>query len=502
MKSCVGRFGAGLRRGLFSLAIVSIVSLVTTAVSSAALRYRAQTLTSLGLPENAAMNDRGQIAGVAGDGRLLFFDGQTIVERGGVAPGGSVLSVTNAGEVLVVRRNGQQIAGYTLHTSEGSEEFVVNFPAGFSGGIYEMNDLRDTCGVASDGTANVYAFVTRGGTMTIEEARVGDEPSYAYALALNNRGEFVGQAAFPGTGTVWPAVIPGPLPVFAVYEAALWSGGTLRKLTLGGGHGMATKINDAGIGVGSSGTLSETHAFFYSDGQITDLGALVGHSHSSATFVSELGVVVGRSSTSASGPGDAFLWRSGRLFGLSAITDFSDAGILGFYNATAVSADGQILAWGYSDAAQTQIVGCLLTPIMPENETAPPLVNISGRMLVGTGDQIGIVGFIVGGEIPRKVLIRAVGPGLASFGVSGVLADPAFRLYREDQPLMGNDDWGSRRTTPILAEKMEQMHVFALEDGSKDAALLLELEPGSYTVHVGGRDGGTGVALLEVYSVP
>jgi probable HAF family extracellular repeat protein len=130
------------------------------------------------------------------------------------------------------------------------------------------------------------------------------------------------------------------------------------------------------------------------------------------------------------------------------------------------------------------------------------LVNCSGRVQVGADDALGILGFVVGGDNPATVLVRAVGPSLAPHGIEHPLADPVLWLHDSTQPLMGNDNWGSADNQPLLAQAMARVGAFALPDGSKDAALLVQVEPGACTVTVTGADGGQGVALLEVYLVP
>jgi hypothetical protein len=130
------------------------------------------------------------------------------------------------------------------------------------------------------------------------------------------------------------------------------------------------------------------------------------------------------------------------------------------------------------------------------------LTACAARARVGKGDAVGILGFIVEGDWPAVVLLRAVGPGLVSQGVSDVLRDPKLWLYNGSQPVMGNDNWGRAANMPLLSGTMKKIGAFDLEDGSKDAALLIELEPGPYTMVVEGADGGEGVALMEVYLVP
>lgn len=129
------------------------------------------------------------------------------------------------------------------------------------------------------------------------------------------------------------------------------------------------------------------------------------------------------------------------------------------------------------------------------------LVNISGRGFVGTGDNLLIGGFVVAGEAPVLVLVRAAGPGLIPLDVSGVLARPHLRVLRGSAPLADSESWALSDSPATIALAAGRVGAFAFEPGSEDAALLLFLPPGPYTAQVSGADGGTGVALLEIYQV-
>ncbi|MBI5689039.1 MAG: PKD domain-containing protein [Verrucomicrobia bacterium] len=130
--------------------------------------------------------------------------------------------------------------------------------------------------------------------------------------------------------------------------------------------------------------------------------------------------------------------------------------------------------------------------------STPRLVNVSVLKHIGTGM---IAGFVVGGSSARNVLIRAVGPtlGAAPFGVADVVADPQLALFSGQNQVSANDNWGG---TAALSAAFAQVGAFALPPGSRDAALLVTLQPGSYTVQVSGVGGATGVALVEIYEVP
>jgi len=129
------------------------------------------------------------------------------------------------------------------------------------------------------------------------------------------------------------------------------------------------------------------------------------------------------------------------------------------------------------------------------------LSNMALRGKVGSGDSTMIVGFVVSGSSPRTLLIRGIGPGLAKFGVSGTLSDPYLKLFAQgnDTPLYSNDNWSP---SPVIAEAARKVGAFALDDLSRDASLLVTLDPGVYTVHLVSADKTTGVGLLELYLMP
>jgi hypothetical protein len=129
---------------------------------------------------------------------------------------------------------------------------------------------------------------------------------------------------------------------------------------------------------------------------------------------------------------------------------------------------------------------------------SPRLVNVSARNIAGTGDDILIAGFTISGTGTKKLLVRAVGPTLAAFGVTGTLNDPKLEIFTgAGVKVAENDTWD-----PALAATFSAVGAFQLVPGSKDAALLTTLPAGGYTVQVRGADGGTGEALVELYEVP
>jgi len=132
---------------------------------------------------------------------------------------------------------------------------------------------------------------------------------------------------------------------------------------------------------------------------------------------------------------------------------------------------------------------------------ATRLVNLSTRAQVGTGSNILIGGFVIGGSTAETLLIRAVGPTLAGapYNVGGTIAQPVLTIYAGSTPIYANSNWGGDAT---ISAAINTVGAFPLNPSSSDAALLITLPPASnYTAQVSGVNNGTGVALLEVYDV-
>ena len=140
------------------------------------------------------------------------------------------------------------------------------------------------------------------------------------------------------------------------------------------------------------------------------------------------------------------------------------------------------------------------TPKGAYTASTPRLVNISARVQVGTGGNILIAGFVIGGSTARTVLVRASGPALVPFNVAGTLPDPLLQLYSGTTILASNGGWGGDTR---IASTASSVGAFGWANAtSSDSALLLTLPPGAYTAQVSGASGDTGVALVEVYEVP
>jgi len=169
-----------------------------------------------------------------------------------------------------------------------------------------------------------------------------------------------------------------------------------------------------------------------------------------------------------------------------------------------------VTAPGTSYTAQVSGVGSTTGVALAEiydadsSTSSTRLANISARAQVGTGGNILIAGFIISGTTPKQVLIRATGPALAALGVPGTLSDPRLDVYNAaGAVIQGNDNWGDNGGAPALSAAFSKVGAFTLPDStSKDAALLITLQPGAYTAQVSGVGGATGVSLIELYEMP
>lgn len=130
------------------------------------------------------------------------------------------------------------------------------------------------------------------------------------------------------------------------------------------------------------------------------------------------------------------------------------------------------------------------------------VVNIATRATAGAGDNALIAGFYVSGTVPKRVLVRGIGPALTQFGVGGALARPQLTLAAGQTVVAQNAGLASSPDAAAIAAAAAQVGAFALPANSQDAAILVNLAPGAYTAQVAGAAGTTGVALIEVYEVP
>ncbi|HMG05343.1 MAG TPA: heme-binding protein, partial [Chthoniobacterales bacterium] len=131
----------------------------------------------------------------------------------------------------------------------------------------------------------------------------------------------------------------------------------------------------------------------------------------------------------------------------------------------------------------------------PFTVAAEKLANISTRISAGIGDNQLIGGFIITGTEPKKVVIRAIGPSLAQFGIDSALADPTLELHDPAGAVIAvNDNWGDSQRAEIEATGLAPVNEL-------EPAIVRTLAPGAYTAIASGNGGAVGTAVVEVYDL-
>jgi hypothetical protein len=159
-----------------------------------------------------------------------------------------------------------------------------------------------------------------------------------------------------------------------------------------------------------------------------------------------------------------------------------------------------LLSAAYSPTLQRFVVTGLGGTILVSNPAPTVFANVSTRGYVSSS-QTFIGGFYVQGTAPRSVLIRADGPVLSQFSVSGPLPDPVLTVYDSKGNVVAtNTGWTSNTSPSTISSAAQQVGAFALPNPSADSALLLSLQPGAYTAQITSAKGNSGTALFEAYT--
>ena len=123
-----------------------------------------------------------------------------------------------------------------------------------------------------------------------------------------------------------------------------------------------------------------------------------------------------------------------------------------------------------------------------------PVFDFATRGLAGSAAAPLIGGFIVQGTKPVQVLVRATGPSLAAYGVTGAIAGTSLTVYSGQTMIANNSGWQATQQAAIQATGLAPTN-------AAEAAVLLTVNPGAYTVVVGGPNGASGTALIETFLI-
>jgi hypothetical protein len=425
--------------------------------------------------------------------RVYFFSGLPVDTNGGFS------SFDTVGRSLIAGTASDTGATGTLDAGRLTFIGTVGFGSGagiasgyYTGSISGRPDSTIAAIVGADGSIAIY--VADGTFRDAGAGTVGGTGNFTVSTVSGTR--FSGRAD-PATGFLTGTLTGGPGGTFtaAISSGVSFSDGFLKNLSTRGQVGSGANILIAGFIV--AGDTPKQVLIRAIGPSLTAFGV------SGALADTQLQLFNGNSLVAT----------NDNWGGLAAIS--TAANQVGAFPLSPSSFDSAILATLPPGSYTAQVsgvggrTGVALVELYDTDSLQPfsaqKVTNVATRGVVGSGQDQLIAGFVVSGNTSKKVLIRAVGPtlGRAPFNVAGVLADPVLRLVRSDNLVVReNDNWEMGNDAALITEASSKVGAFPLAAGAKDAAILINLPPGTYSAQVTGPGTTTGVALVEVYEVP
>jgi len=425
-----------------------------------------------------------------------------------VVVGGSVtlnaLAVSSPASAYQWRLNGANIAGATSATLT-----LTNVQAA-SAGQYDVVI-----------TNSLGTVVTQAATLRVLSQSYAGIYFGSYGPGLGSYALYI-RADNTGVGLF--SKLPGATNAFVSYTIVVDNSGRFSVTTTTGSADRPVAADQ--LDVGSSGpaaaavTTNVISGTIGNDGSVTGTisgvaGALLSGSRASSTGTTQ--AVAGyyqAGATLSSATTQAIVSATGQAFALTQTATAADAGLgtvdssgrisvtmtnLGTVTATVTAATSQMTATVVNSLGQTSTFTGASEAVLVTQR----LSSISTRGRVATGDSVVIAGFIITGQASKSVLIRAVGPTLANFGVSGTVALPKLDLYRvgTSAPIATNTGWTTSGNTAAITAATARSGAFALGATSADSVILTTLAPGSYTAIMSSANNTPGVGLVEVYDL-
>lgn len=261
-------------------------------------------------------------------------------------------------------------------------------------------------------------------------------------------------------------------------------------------HLSAGEVMTMGSTVGGAGTSGSKPLLVRAVGPSLALFGIMGALPAARLELYNRQVGVGSANNWGGGAEHMAIFTQVGAFALSSPSSRDSA----IYHPRIVSGDCTVQISGPGGAAGAMLAELYdATPSGAFTLTTSRLINVSVLKQIAAGDSL-TVGFVVAGGGASQVLVRAVGPGLAPFGVNGAMTDPHLTLNKSDSPspISTNNDWDG---SAALAAAFARVGAFSLSPGSRDAVILATVSPGNFTAQVSGTANSTGMVLVEVYEV-
>lgn len=429
---------------------------VSITVNAPALQLAAVTLTGLTASYNGLPQPVTATTSPAGLSVLLTYNGSTAVPS---APGSyNVLAQI-------------QTAGYQgIATAVLTIELNPNLPSVYFGSLVGGGSSSPASSRHADasGGATIGAYVNPGQTGGLLVGYIASlNAGFAASFTLSNSGSF--------------SVTTPTLTASGMASQQLTISGQVSGLTLSGAIAPLNLSFSAALDTPGGSTSSLAGA--YTASAVNSSGgstySIVGPQGDAFVLAVTPTVVAAGAGTVSSG-------------GAITVQTAQSVTITEAVNPTAMTVSGTVAVSG---GGTLNVDGLSATSAATNR-----LDNVSSLGLVGAGQNGMTVGFVVGGTGTETLLVRVVGPGLTAFGVTGVLAHPSLTVFDgHGSMIASNTGWGGSAT---LGAAFQAVGAFPLAAGSADAAALVTLPPGAYTVQVtnAGADNG-GAALAEIYEV-
>ncbi len=422
------------------------------------------------------------------------FYGTTTQSFSGDALGGTVFRITPAGALTTVTKFPGGAGGQSPYPSlvQGSDGLLygTTFIGGGAGSGFGRGTVFTIDPTQTPPIGPTFLHSFSGG------ADGGDV--YAGVVESTVDGNFYGttngggivNSLFPnGTGTVFKITPAGTLTTLHTFTGGAdganprgglvqGSDGNFYGTTTTGDVSSSTASGGTVFKITSNGTLTTLHSLTLTEGSVP-LAPLIQGSDGNFYGTTETG-----------GESDGTLFKVTPTGTLTVLYTFNGTDGRQPQSALFQDSDGSFygttaFGGGTEDDGQVFRLDVAVTP------TPARLQNISTRLQVLTTDKVLIGGFIVTGTNPKKVIVRALGPSLP---VPGPLADPVLELHKFDGTVVTNDNWQSTQKSEIEATSLQPHN-------DLESAIVATLDPGNYTAIVSGKNGGTGIGLVEAYDL-
>ena len=385
---------------------------------------------------------------------------------------------------------GQQFT-YQLLATDATSLGATNLPAGltFNAGLGAITGTPTTAGTFPVGlsASNAAGTTTATLTLTVQPAPPAGPVIMSSTSATGRVGQPFSFQVITTGGSPASRVSATGLPPGLVIDAV--TGLISGTPTAGGSSAVTLTITD-----GNQTTTNVLQLSFTADPTVP---VIISSSSASLTAGQAFSYTIVAPATSD--PSDVTTYTlvgtlpNGLFF--DAKTGVISGTFTGNLQNSAESPDHILLSGGIVSNVQIFATNSHGTSTIPLNFFLAPTgaVNIATRLVIGTGDNVLIAGFIITGNAPKQVIIRAIGPSLSAFGIANALPDTTLELHDGGSTLGKNDDWRESQENEIITAGLAPTD-------DRESAILATLAPGSYTAIVAGKN-TSGIAVVQVYDL-